>query len=121
MKHWAQCAWAHRGIDYVVRHLGSRSHQHDLVLKKRAIGVIRMPEFGIENLIERARFERVRRGETDHVTTKITRHIISATDFGQDAGGKRFISLFAWVRRQTRELAVRQAINRSASFSVNRI
>src|SRR5437016_2772661 len=114
MKHWAQCAWAHRGIDYVVRHLGSRSYQHDLVLKKRAIGVIRMPEFGIENLIQRARFERVRRGETNHMTTKITRHVCVA-HFGQSAGGKRFINLFAWVRRQTRELAVRQAINRSAS------
>ena len=80
-----------------------------------------MPEFRIENLIERARFERVRRGETNHVTMKITRHIFSVADFGQSARGKRFISFFAWVRRQTHELAVRQAINRRASFSVNRI
>ena len=79
-----------------------------------------MPEFGIENLIQRARFERVRRGETNHMTTKITRHVCVA-HFGQSAGGKRFISLFARVRRQTHELAVRQAINRGASFSVNRI
>src|SRR6266568_1656911 len=121
MQHRAQCVWAQWRIDYVVQYLSRRSHHYDLVLKKRAIGVIRMPEFGIENLIERARFERVRIGETDHVTTKITRHIISAADFGQSAGGKRFINFLAWVRRQTLELAVRQAINRRASFSIDRI
>src|SRR5438128_1917427 len=121
MKHRAQCGWAHRCIDYVVHHLGGRSHDYDLILKKSAIAVIRMPEFGIENFIKRARSERVRRAETNHVTTKITRHIISSTDFGQSAGGKRFIDLFAWMRRQTHELAVRHAINRSASFSVNRV
>src|SRR5213082_1355277 len=111
MNYRAQCGWAHRCIDYIVHHLRRRSHHYYLVLKKRAIGVIRMPEFRIEYLIERPRFERVRRGETNHVTMKITRHIISVTDFGQSARGKRFINLFAWVRRQTHELAVRQAIN----------
>src|SRR5207248_11626901 len=99
MKHWAQCAWAHRGIDYVVRHLGSRSHQHDLVLKKRAIGVIRMPEFGIENLIERARFERVRRGETNKMTTKITRHVC-VTHIGQSADGDRTIRMLSRRQKQ---------------------
>src|SRR6266568_8956311 len=106
MQHRAQCVWAQWRIDYVVQYLSRRSHHYYLVLKKRAIGVIRMPEFRIENLIERARFERVRRGETNHVTMKITRHIFSVADFGQSARGKRFISFFAWVRRQTHELAV---------------
>src|SRR5437763_17191769 len=106
MNHRAQWGWAHWCIDYVVHHLRRGSHHYYLVLKKRAIGVIRMPEFRIENLIERARFECVRRGETNHVTMKITRHIFFVADFGQSARGKRFISFFAWVRRQTHELAV---------------
>ncbi len=47
-----------------------------------------MPELGIENLVQRARLERVRCGETNHVAAKIVRHVISLTDLGQSACGK---------------------------------
>ena len=58
-----RCHWAHGCIDKVVQHLCRRSHHYDLVLKKRPTRVIRVPKFWIENLIERAGFERARRGE----------------------------------------------------------
>jgi len=47
-----------------------------------------MPELGIEYLIQRARLERVRRGETHHVTAKIVRHVIGVTDFRESARSK---------------------------------
>ena len=80
-----------------------------------------MPEFRIEYLVERARFERVRRGETNHMAAKITRHVTPAPDFRQRARRKRFINFVALVRLETHELAGRQTISRSADLSVDRI
>jgi hypothetical protein len=84
----ARCIGAHWRIDHVVPHLRRRPDHYDLVFKKRAIGIIRMPELGIEYFIQRARLERVRRGETDHVAAKIIRHLIGVTDFRERARRK---------------------------------
>lgn len=81
MKGRPECIGAHWRIDYVVPHLRRRPDQYDLVFKKRAISIIRMPELGIEYLVQWERRERVRRGETHHVAAKIVRHIIGVTDF----------------------------------------
>src|SRR5439155_1389216 len=116
-----QCGCADWCIDDIVQYLRRRSYHYDLVLEKGAIGVIRLPQFGIENFIEPVLFERVRRGETNHVAVKIARHIISVADFSQSAGGKRFINLCARMRRQAREFQIRHAITHSANFSVDHI
>src|SRR5262245_38788041 len=117
----ARRGWANRRVGYVMRYLCRWSHHDDLVLEKRAVRVIGMPEFGIENLVERVRFVRVGRTEADHMTGKIRRHIIFAPDFGQRARRKRFINFVAGVRLETRKLAGRQTISRSADLSVDRI
>jgi len=59
----ARCVGAHWRIDHIVPHLRRRPDQYDLIFKECSIGIIRMPELGIEYLIQRARLERVRRGE----------------------------------------------------------
>src|SRR5215831_388299 len=117
----ARRGWANRSVGYVMRYLRGWSHHYDLVLEKRAVGVIGMPEFGIENFVEWTRFVRVGRTEADHMTGKITRHIIFLPDFGQRARRKRFINFVARVRLETYELAGRQTISRSADLSVDRI
>ena len=116
-----QCRWADWGVDDIVQHLRRWSDHYDLVLEKCPIGVIRLPQFGIENFIEPVRFECVRRGETNHVAVKIARHIIAVANFSQSASGKRFINFFARMRRQAREFPIRHAITHSANFSVDHI
>ena len=111
----------HWRVENVVRHLRGRSDHHDLVLEKRAIGIIGMPKFRIEDFVERARFERVGRGKTNHVTAKIARDVIRAGDFHQRTRGKRFVDFLARVRRQIGELAIRHAISSGADFSVDRV
>jgi hypothetical protein len=64
-----------------VLHLRRRSDYYDFVLKKRAIPIIGVPKFRVEDLVQRQRFERVERRKTNHVTTKITRNIIPVADF----------------------------------------
>src|SRR5206468_12168812 len=78
-----------------------------------------MPKLWIENFVERAGRKRVRRRETNHVTTKITRHIVRVTNFGQSASRKRLINFFAWVGRQIGELPIGHAISHGADFSVD--
>src|SRR5437870_3023805 len=116
-----QCGCADWCIDDIVQYLRRRSYHYDFVLEKGSIGVIRLPQFGIENFIEPVLFECVRRGETNHVAVKIARHIISVADFSQSAGGKRFINFCARMRRQAREFQIRHAITHSANSSVDHI
>src|SRR2546423_14802204 len=78
-----------------------------------------MPKLWIENFVERAGRKRVRRRETNHVTTKITRHIVRVTDFGQSASRKRLINFFAWIGRQIAQLPIGHATSHGADFSVD--
>src|SRR5262245_37983437 len=117
----ARRGWANRRVGYVMRYLRRWSHHDDLVLEKRAVGVIGMPEFGIENFVEWTRFVRVDCTEADHMTGNRTRNIIFVLDFGLRARRKRFINFVAWVRLETYELAGRQTISCSADLSVDRI
>ena len=80
-----------------------------------------MPEFRIENFVESARLKRVQRSKANHVTMKIRRDVICMADLRQRARRKRFVNLFARVRRQVRELAIRHAIRHSADFPVDRV
>src|SRR5205807_8264087 len=121
MKCRAKRRSTHWRIEKVVQHLCRRSHHYDFVLKKSAIGIIGMPEFRIENFVERARLKRVQRSKANHVTTKIRREIIWMADLRQCARRKRFVNLFARVRRQARELAIRHAIRHSADLPVDRV
>jgi len=88
MKGRPGCIGAHWRIDHVVPHLRRRPDHYNLVFKKCAIGIIRMPELGIEYFIQRVRLERVWRGETHHVAAKIVRHVIGVTDFRESARRK---------------------------------
>ena len=78
-----------------------------------------MPKLWIKNFVQRARRKGVWRRETNLVTTKILRHIIRVTDFGQSASRKRLINFFAWVGWQIGELPIGHAISHGADFSVD--
>ena len=119
MKGRARCIGTHWRIDDVVQYLRRRPDDYDLVLEKRAIAVIRMPEFGIENLVERARLERVRRGETNHVAVKITRHVIRVTDLRRERVRKEIRKFLRPVPAVNRPVGDQSPIRRSASFSVD--
>ena len=104
-----------------MRDLRGRADHHNLVLKKRAIGIIGMPEFRIEDLIERPRFKGVGRRKPNHMAAQIIGHIVSAADLGQRTGGKGFEDFLARVRRQPGELPICHAISHSPDFSIDRI
>src|SRR6184192_3012945 len=78
-----------------------------------------MPKLWIKNFVQRARRKGVWRRETNLVTTKILRHIIRVTDFGQSASRKRLINFFAWIRWQIGDLPIGHAISHGADFSVD--
>src|SRR5207237_6098775 len=107
MKRRARRHWAHWRIDNVMLDLCRRSHHHDLVLKKRAIGIVRMPKFWIENFVKRARLVRVERAKTNHMTAKIMWHIVPVTDFRQSTPGTRCEEVFCWARRTNGAFAIR--------------
>src|SRR4029450_12837686 len=113
--------WGNRRGGYVSRYLRRWCHHDELVIEKRAVGVIGVPQFGIENFVEWTWFVRVGRTEADHMTGKIKRHIIFVPAFGERARRTRFINFVAWVRLEPYELAGRQTISRSADLSVDRI
>ena len=121
MKRRARCCWAHWRIDNVMLNLCRRSHHHDLVLKKGAIGIVGMPKLWIENFVERTRLEGIERRKANHMATKIIRHIATLTDLAESTRGQRFINFFARVWWQAGELAIRHAISHSADFSVDRV
>ncbi len=101
--------------------LRRRSDHYDLVLEKRAVGIVGMPKFWIENFVERAWLECVERRKANHMATKIIRHVAPVTDLGESTRGQRFINFLAWVRRQAGELAICHAISHSADFAVDGI
>src|SRR4029077_19231652 len=104
MKRRSGCVWAHGSFVKVLQYLRRRSHHYDLVLEKRAISVVGMPKFWIENFVQRTRFVCVDRTKANHMAIKILRDVTSMTDFRQGARGKRFINLLARVRRQPGQL-----------------
>src|SRR5439155_19607592 len=121
MKRRARCCWAHWRIDNVMLNLCRRSHHHDLVLKKGAIGIVGMPELWIENFVQRVRLEGIERRKANHMATKIIRHVAPVTHLRDSTRGPRFINFLARVWWQAGELAIRHAISHSADFSVDGI
>src|SRR4030095_14307107 len=121
MKRRAPCRWAHRRIDNVVLYLSRRPNNHNFVLKKRAVGIVGMPKFGIKDFVERAWFESIERCKPNDMTAKILRDIISVADLGQGARRQRFVDFLTGVWWQTGKLSISHPIILSADFSVNGI
>src|SRR4029453_19306049 len=121
MKRRPRCRWAHWRIGNVTFNLRRASDHYDLVLEKRAVGIVGMPKFWIENFVERAWLECVERGKANHMATKIIRHIAPVTHLRDSTRGQRFIDFLARMRRQPGELAICHAISHSADFFVDGI
>src|SRR4029453_3506660 len=119
MKRRPRCRWAHWRIDNVMFNLRRGSDHYDLVLEKRAVGIVGMPKFWIENFVERGGLECVERCKANHMATKIIRHVALVTHLCDSARGQRFINFLARLQRLAGELAIRHAISCSADFSVD--
>src|SRR4030095_4289425 len=117
MKRRPRCRWAHWRIDNVMFNLRRGSDHYDLVLEKRAVGIVGMPKFWIENFVERACLECVERCKANHMATKIIRHVALVTHLRDSARGQRFINFLARLRRLAGECAILHAISCSADFS----
>src|SRR5438876_10002950 len=92
MKGWPRCRWAHWRIDNVMLNLCRWSNHHDLVLKKRAIGIVGVPKFWIENFVQRARLEGIERRKTNHMPTKIIRHVAPVTILVKTRAGRNSLN-----------------------------
>src|SRR4030095_12749941 len=110
MKRRPRCRWAHWRIDNVMFNLCRGSDHYDLVLEKRAVGIVGMPKFWIENFVERAWLECVERCKANHMATKIIRHVALVTHLRDSARGQRFINFLAPLRRLAGGRAVLHAV-----------
>ena len=76
-----------------MRDLRGAADDHDLVLKKSAVVVIRVPEFGIENFVEWLRRISVVGAETEEVCLVIPRNIGAVAELRKPASGERLVEL----------------------------
>ena len=80
MKRRSRCRRTHRRDKNVVLHLRRRSDYYDFVLEKRAIPVIGVPKFRVEDLVQRQRFERVERRKTNQSRKDLLTLLFAAQD-----------------------------------------
>ena len=77
-----------RGRKNIVRHLRRRSDNDNHVLEENAVGIIRVPEFRIENFVERPRRKRVGRAEADRMRLQIARDVLTASELFHRPSGE---------------------------------
>ena len=104
-----------------MRYLRGRSNDHDLVFEEIAVGIVRVPEFRIENFIKGPRAKNVWRAKANLVRLQIARHILGVAKFLEDTGRKRFIDLLARMRWQTGKLAIRNCVANAPDFLIERV